>query len=182
MALSNWGTLAMDKEGKSINGVFKSPQGVVVRIYKNWIYVEDANAWQDGGAFVEPTIMEIQEGILTYKDTQIIAKRGPQNGVYCVVYTLPYRENFDLMTGIGCYWVGVEQASVEHMAKLCTNGGELFEAADWMVVEEVLHSIDFSKALRFNQGDEYFAVHAGVDTPATEIGKAEEPAIMKMLK
>ncbi len=190
MALSNWDTLALNKEGKPTNGVFKSTQGIMVSIYKNWLYVEDKDAWRDEDAFVEPIVMEIQEGRLTYKTIQILAKRGPQNGIYCVVYTLPYRdekEKFNLMAGIGCYgfdgdkWVGVEPASVEYMAKLCTNDGELFEAADWMEVEEALHNIDFSKALRFNQGDAFFAIHGGVSTPASKVGKAEEPVIMKVI-
>jgi len=190
MALSNWDTLALDKDGKSINGALKSPLGVVVSIYKNWIYVTDPVAWQKGGAYVEHTVMEIQEGNLTYKDVKIVAKRGPQNGIYCVVHTLSYKDpaQVQVMVGIGCYgydgenWTGVEPASVEYLQKLCTNDGELFEACDWFEVEEILNNMDFSKAIRFNQGDEYFAAHIGTDIPATEVGKAEEPVIMKVIE
>ena len=37
MALSNWDTFAMTHENKSCGGVYTSPQGISVEIYKNWI-------------------------------------------------------------------------------------------------------------------------------------------------
>lgn len=45
VALSNWDTLAIDHNNNSINGVIKSKMGVTVRIYKNWLYIEDNIAW-----------------------------------------------------------------------------------------------------------------------------------------
>ncbi len=102
MALSNWDTLAIDHEGKSTNGVFISPLGVQVEIYKNWLYVRDEKAWQEGGSYIEPTIMHINEGNLHYKDVDILAKRGPQKGIYVLVYSgWEHSNTFVAMAGSG---------------------------------------------------------------------------------
>lgn len=90
MALSNWDTLAVNEKGAESNGVFVSPYGVSIEIYKNWIYVGDGKAWHEGERYSRPIVMEIQQGDLTYKDVQVFARRGPQNGVYVVVQSAVY--------------------------------------------------------------------------------------------
>jgi hypothetical protein len=98
MALSNWDTMAVNAKGEPTNGVFTSKLGVTVEIYKNWLYLRDEKAWQEGGRFVKSTVGQIESGVLTYKDVSIVAKRGPQGGVYCVVKS----ERYDYVGRNGC--------------------------------------------------------------------------------
>lgn len=187
MALSNWDTLALDADGKLTNGTIKSTRGVVISIYKNWIYVYDEEAWQERDPYTKPCVMEIHEGDLSYKDVKILAERGPQNGVYCFVCIMDYNtKQKSGMIGIGCYgfesdtdeWVGVKQESLDYLKHLCQEKW----ADDLRFYLRVKpEEIGFSGALRFNQGDEYFAKALGGETPATPIGEAQKPTIMKLL-
>jgi hypothetical protein len=52
------------------------------------------------------------------------------------------------------------------------------EAKEWL--EKV--KIESENALRFNQGDQYFAKRLGFDTPATPVGKQEETILTGVLK
>lgn len=188
MALSNWDTLAVDHDSNPINGVIKSKMGVQIKIYKNWLYVEDDVAWQEG-RYTEPTIMEIHSGNLTYKDVAIYAEKGPQNGIYCVVCTPSWVDEKagkkpDAMIGIGCYgcsgdeWVGVHSGSVDFLISMIKLN---IDNLPWSY-KEILEGLNFKKALRFNQGDEYFANELDFSTPASTIGESSEPIIMKALK
>lgn len=125
MALSNWDTMAVDEEGKACDGVFKSPMGVEVCIYKNWLYVADEKAWKEGGRYVADTVMSIQQGELVYVDVNIHAIRGPKDGVYVIVWSgNPGEAGWKAMVGIGCYgysdhdWVGIEQTEIDVLRKL----------------------------------------------------------------
>lgn len=253
MALSNWDTLAVDENGNSTNGVFISPLGVSVEFYKNWLYIRDAKGWQDGGRFVEPTVMQVEHGTLSYKDIGIIAIRGPQNGVYAVVQTTIYAPSLTedctkckskakdfsherecpnfvdtkhlVMIGCGVYgysgeeWVGVTDDSKKFLGdwigkasqdeipmprslfnKLATEDAirahfastgqkvtrvtdeNIFVAYESFSFDEHVRKIDLSKALRFNQGDMFFANKLGVDVPATPPGEADESILIKSLK
>jgi hypothetical protein len=132
MALSNWDTLAVNLKGEEIDGSFTSPLGVEVSFYKNWIYVRDPVAWQDGGKFVKDTVMQISEGVIDYKDVSIHAIRGPQNGIYAFVHSgYEHDDTFRGMIGCGVYgfgdasdgvdedgyapWVGVRPSSREFL-------------------------------------------------------------------
>jgi len=253
MALSNWDTLAVDENGESTNGIFTSPNGVSVEFYKNWLYVRDKKGWQEGGRFVEPTVMQVDNGTLSYKDVSICAIRGPQNGVYAVVESTIYPPHLTedcakckakaksywhekncadfvdtkhlVMIGCGVYgydgeeWVGVDDESKKFLASwiqkadqdelamprslfnklsgeaeikahFATKGQtvtrvteeNVFIAYESFGFEEHVRKIDLSKALRFNQGDAFFANKVGTDIPATPTGTAEEPWLTKMLK
>jgi hypothetical protein len=117
VALSNWDTMSMDQDGEPTDGSFTSPLGVEVEIYKNWLYIRDGKAWQDGGSYIEPTVMQVEHGVLTYKDVHIVALRGPQNGVFAACWTPPYmNRNKDdekdagkLVGMIGCGVYGFRQ-------------------------------------------------------------------------
>lgn len=187
MALSNWDTLSLNEKNESITGTYISPLGVRVDIYKNWLYVRDEKAWEEGGAYVKPTIMQINEGDIRYKDVYIFAKRGPQNGVYCAVWTPSYArkdEKLTFMVGTGVYgygdkeWVGVTPESVAFLKSMLANEDE--GGLDFGLPEE-MSKLDFSKILRFNQGDAYFAAHLNIDVPATGPGEAEEPILNQIL-
>lgn len=189
MALSNWDTLAIDHNSDPMNGVIRSELGVEVEIYKNWLYIRDKVAWQEGGGYIEPTVMEIQSGNLIYKDVNVYAERGPQNGIYCIVCTPVWineekGKKPNAMIGIGCSgydgdeWVGVRSESVDFLAGMIKLN---IDDLPWSY-EKILGNLNFKGALRFNQGDEYFANKLNSGVPTSKIGEAEEPIIMKALK
>jgi hypothetical protein len=133
--------------------------------------------------------MEIQSGNLTYKDVNIYAERGPQNGIYCVVCAPAYinkkkDEKPNAMLGIGCYgynndeWIGVRSGSVDFLAGMVKLN---IDNLPWSY-RKILENLNFKGALRFNQGDGYFAGKLNFSTPVSKIGKAEEPITMKILK
>lgn len=209
MALSNWDTLALDLDSKPISGGFESPSGVYVEFYKNWLYVHDKKGWHEHKSFSEPVVAEIYEGSLAYKDVQIEAVRGPQNGVYAVIMS-GYDDSLKGVVGCGVSgyedhkWVGVKDESVkflhdfinhyermtrdEALHEVKTVGGrseseQCFEEliAMWMQPEydfdEKVRAVKLDCALRYNQGDAYFARHLDFEIPATEPGKSEPPLI-----
>jgi hypothetical protein len=203
MALSNWDTAAWDEGGTPTNGVFETSWGSV-QIYKNWIYVRDPKAWTEGGAYIRPTVMEVQSGSISYKDLCIEAVRGPQNGVYCAVWTPShFREDKRLkgMLACGVYgfdgedWVGVKPESLQLFSELITDKVRIqefctvydsvkgkykemlnYEADSWDIPDE-FRKIDVTKAVRFNQGDAFFAQNLGFDIPCSPPGEAE-PTVM----
>ncbi|MGH9462244.1 MAG: hypothetical protein ACRD1X_13560 [Vicinamibacteria bacterium] len=178
MALSNWDTLAVDEKGEPSDGRFTSPLGVEVEIYKNWLYVRDEKAWRDGGHFVEPTIMSIDHGQLIYCDVSIYAVRGPKNGIYLAVWTgYAHEPNWKAMVGIGLYgyddrrWIGVQAADIRYL--------EVQLKAD--AVPQELGALDFAKAVRFNQGDRYFAEKVRLEPPSTPPGASEDPLLNQLI-
>jgi hypothetical protein len=192
MALSNWDTIAWDENGKPTNGAFVSPQGVVVTIYKNWIHVSELKKAHD-----EAGSMIVNSGSLRYKDVEFYAFRGPQQGVYAIVWTghgskeQPYR----VMFCAGVY--GYEQRE-----RLSGNDADdrepkfegvrddsLFsfhmriqEAARDNEIPAAFGNIFPDKPLRFNQGDAYFAHHLGHETPATGPGEAQPTTMSEVVK
>lgn len=110
MALSNWETLAVNAKGEPINGVFVSKLGVKVDFYKNWLYVADEAAWVEGCRYTKPTIMNVDSGEFTYKDVTIIAKRGPQQGIYAVIYS----QRFERVPEEGCTQCGKKEKVHEY--------------------------------------------------------------------
>lgn len=210
MALSNWDTMAVDLNGKPCVGSFQSPQGVTVQFYKNWLYIGDEKAWVDGRSYVRPTIAQVNSGDLCYGDVSIRSVRGPQDGIYAVI-TSGYGEEEIGIIGCGVYgfegeeWVGVKKESVEFLRGFLNQADSLTreEALEevkrfgeaisdveqaveiWMrpsyEFSEKVRAVSFDGALRFNQGDAYFAGHAGEDTPASVPGEAEKPVLLQML-
>jgi len=185
MALSNWDTMAVDKPPPFRERYLTSPLGVSVSIYKNWLYVRDAHAWQEGGAFIEPTVMEVQEGNLCYKDLKILAFRGPQEGVYVAAWSgWTHLGTLKGMVGCGVYgyegetFVGVQSASAAWLQERLT--GDEYRHK----VPKELRNVLLSKSEldRFNQGDAFFAKHLGVDTPATGLGEVGPPVLEQALK
>ena len=109
MALSDWDVLMMNEQGKPTKALFTSPKGVQVEIYKNWIHIHDEKAWIGEGlfAYTKPIVMKIEEGKLDYKDIEIVAIRGPQNGVYVAVWSTIWVKDNEYPKIIGCLGCGV---------------------------------------------------------------------------
>ena len=184
MALSNWDTLAFDKNGNSTNGVFDTGK-IQVKIYKNWLYVHDSVAWEVGSGFENDTIMQLSNGDITYKNIRNAAKRGRQNSVMCMVWTDDYRKNgrdrYEIMVGCGVYgyrrnsWVGVEMETYNKLREFVTKVAEYeFSTEDVIILPD--------NPLRFNQGDAFFAKNLSIDMPVTEIGNTGNPVLEKVLR
>lgn len=199
MALSNWATLALDEKGQATNGVFTSPLGVGIEIYKSWLYVRDEKAWRDKSGYVQPTVMQVQEGVLHYLDVEIVAERGcdgfPES-VYCAVWSGYESDKDDLVTGmvgIGTYGFSQFRKDPEDPEYNLFEGVRKYEL-EWLKerIDFWIHEhgapskfakIDFSKALHFNAGDAFFASHLGRQTPAAPVGETTgTTAIMDITK
>lgn len=183
MALSNWDTFAMNEKGEPCKE-FKSPLGVEVEIYKNWIYIRDEAGWQEGGQFIKPTIMEIHSSIVRYKDVTIISK-SEYGTVYIVAWS-GYSHKNDLkgMTGIGTYgfrgnkYVGVTDLQLKRLKKFLNKE----QKVGWYDIPKEFKDMDFNKGKRFNQGDMFFHEQLGTDKSCSEVGRAKEPILSKALR
>jgi hypothetical protein len=189
MALSNWDTLAVNEKKESTNGVFQTPLGVKVEIYKNWLYVHDKAIAKENDPYVDDVVMEIQEGELTYRDLHVKAIRGPNDGIYAVCWFHQYEnkkkpDRFEFMLGTGIYgfddkenWVGVTQFNINVLISLfktwTEEDGYRFKDVD-----------PFAKnPRRFNQGDAFFNDNLeDAYIPPTPPGEAEEPVLLQALK
>lgn len=198
MALSNWDTLAFDHDAKPINGIFTSPGGVTVEIYKNWLYVLDPKAWEEKSGFSKPVVMEITHGEIRYKDVQIVALRGPQIGVYAAVWS-GYSKNIQGMIGCGVSgyddsskWIGVTDESIRWFQNEMISGAmEKWTLGKYIhefweftheAPEELRWALLVGNPLRFNQGDAFFADKLCRKIPATEPGKATPPILTELLE
>ena len=201
MALSNWDTLAVDLNGKAQAGFFVSPGGVRVEIYKNYVHIHDPKAWREEGGYVKHVVMVIKYGDLHYCDVEIRVIRGPQDGVYVVCWHENYDGEQPEYTGmIGCgvsgyevdKWVGVTPDSVEFLQKWVSNKeriqvedvitGAIIETCYFDLPEEIAR-VELRQAVRYNQGDMYFAEKVGTPLDATKPGEpSDEPTMTKLLK
>lgn len=191
MALSNWDLLVLDHDGRPCDGSFTSPEGVEVEFYKNWLYVRDEKSG-GSGSFTRPTVMQIDDGTIRYKDVEIVAVRGPQAGIYAVVWVAHHdrqeRGKSVPVTGMaGCavngyrrrVWVGVTPESVEFLRHELNLKGE---DGDYVRnVPDVFRSLPFDSAERTNQGDAYLASALGFAAPSSQPGQSDEPVFMQML-
>lgn len=185
MALSNWDTLAVDEAGAPIEDAsFTSDNGLVtVGFHKNWLQISSPEMWSDGGAFVNPVIGSIQEGELLIGNLEILAVRGPQSGIYACVQQLvrdddgSYRRRG--MVGCACYgfmdqsdlWVGITE-----------NEGNFLRGFMLQRLEAPFRDIDLSGAVRFNQGDAFFAGEFGIEAPNTVPGESDSPILLDAIE
>lgn len=90
MALSNWDTLAFDINGPSHFGSVVNHEQVVVSLYKNWLSVTrmvrstTGPPWRRHDKVTEEYVATINHGELHVGAWTILARRGPQNGVYVI--------------------------------------------------------------------------------------------------
>lgn len=88
------------------------------------------------------------------------------------------------MVGIGCYgynaeyWMGVHPRSVDFLAKMLSSNSDDLP----MEYQKIVENLDLESALRFNQGDDYFASKLHFNTPSSKVGKTGEPILTKMIR
>ena len=156
MALSNWDTLMVNKKGKPLTGFWLSDSGIGVEVYKNWLYIHDKKAYVDGKAcYAKPIIAKVDEGMFDYKDLKFCVFRGPQNGVYAVVWKDYYSKGYKKhwikgCIGIGVYgfvgdnFVGVKPSSIDWFMKKISD-----DKFDLPI--DILKGIKLKKAQRLRQ-------------------------------
>ena len=187
IALSNWDTLSFNEKGEPVGGIFRSPMGVDVEIYKNWIYIKDKAAWQKG-AYAEPFIMEIWKSELCYKDVHVVSD-FVENSIFVAAWSGWMHENtLKGMVGCGVYgfdsngeYVGVTRTHLSYL-KLFLESKYPFKERIYFIIPNSLKDIELENGKRFNQGDMFFHKEIGTNTQCSTIGKAEEPVMMKILK
>lgn len=184
MALSNWDTLAVDHKKQSTNGVFVTPLGVRVEVYKNWLYVHDEAVQKNNDPYSGDVVMEVQEGKFTYRDLDIKAVRGPNDGIYALCWT-GYHDDVEFMLATGIYgyhdrtgeWIGVQEENIELLRTIYRKW-----AREYLPNKRIEKDPFPENPLRFNQGDAFFADNLdGVTLPATTPGDTQDPLIMQSL-
>jgi len=113
MALGNWDTFAIDINGKHV-GSFISPLGVRVIFYKNWLEVKDTSSGFSNESSTRDVIIIVNEGKISYRDVEINAIRGPQEGIYAVVHSgYTHNGTFQGMIGCGVYGYGDKEDGLD---------------------------------------------------------------------
>jgi hypothetical protein len=176
VALSNWDTFALDEKNEPTNGIFKSPLGILVSIYKNWIDIYEGYEGHE-------MVSRVQRGELLHGDTRIVATRGPKDGVYSVVSNFDYQtKKLSFMIACGVYgytesgeFVGIQLDDLTFLREWLDEDENDFEPE--------IRAIDLTKGLRFNQGDAYFAKHIpGLDLAATQPGKPTPTVLSRFFR
>ena len=85
MATSDYETKMVDSHGNYVRD-FPSPCGVVVQVYKTVLHVSDRKAWRKKSGFTNGLVMCVTDGRLDYQDVSLVARRGPQGGIYAAVW------------------------------------------------------------------------------------------------
>ena len=182
MALGNWATLAVRLDGAIIDTVKvnwpTSVSGVLIEIYKNWVYVSDEAApKRPNDSYTRPLIMQIQHGSLTYVDWSVLACRGPQEGIYLAAWSSDHSNKsgpYPMVGFVGCgvygydhdAWIGVLPSSVEFLRSwLASVSDDLPEEVSNVVIQNNT-SVD--------QGSAFFArnVPKLIEDPNFDVEKA----------
>jgi len=188
MALSNWDTFAINEKNDSCRGEFISPLGVKVKVYKNWLSVEDKVAWRKGSGYIEPVVMKIYTSEIEYMDVNIISE-------YQYQYTEEYGADDDFNRTLFCIWSGwcwdntikgivgickfddIQKEDIEALRVFLNKSDNRYER-----IPNIFKNINLSKGKRYNQGDMFFHETLGTDTQCTVPGEAKLTVFEKLIK
>jgi hypothetical protein len=144
MALSNWDTLAFDKDGKSSNGRLILNDSASADIYKNWVYLRDEKAWHENMGFTNPTIMQLSNGVVNYCGAEIqIEGHEYQSAVFVFVSKFYWDEEkeegwYEYQGGIGCSaYLSLIKYAKEH-------NPEWAAKIPWDLVEKAEYASEYS--------------------------------------
>jgi hypothetical protein len=174
--LSEWDVLALDESGRPCNGISSnSPAGVVVEIQRDLLHVLHKEIWNTNCLVQYPTVGMVEEGAVWFLDTYILATSlQHKQGVIWATWFQQQQELFGIV-GVSCHglhagkYLGVTPDDVVCLQK---------QLQDWNrqgKVPEKLGSLGFENALRFNQGDAFFASKMGHALSSTRVGEASLP-------
>lgn len=163
MALSNWDTFAMNEKSKSCEAIFKSPRGVVVKAYKNWLHIEDGTSHQNNNNISTSVIMTMYSGEITFRDTNIICSFQEDENDEDMNRTLFCIWNPDYETKITkgicgiCQFGDINHESIDCLQKFLASTDYI----NFGIPNEFIN-LDLSKGRKYNQGDMFF--HKELDT------------------
>lgn len=93
MACSNYAHWAIDRKGRDVARIFVTQAGIGARLYKDWLYIEDATgsgADTRYAGYCPPTVAEVKHGRLTYKDLHICAHRTEDGTFFLAAWTMDH--------------------------------------------------------------------------------------------
>ncbi len=182
--LSAWDTLSVDEQGRPMNGFGEeSPLGYNAQAILDMLYISHAKAgdWQLQHPWGQNVISVIRKGAAVTGDVHYAVRRGPRDGIMFAAWHLESRR-LKGMVGITVTaqdssgrWIGVLRGDINELQKT------LVEWAKTNSIPAPFATIDFSQALRFNQGDRFTAGGSGMAIPVTIPGYAEQPLVASIL-
>lgn len=127
MAMSNWDCLAYTLRGPSRNGRVTNGRGQTVEIRKNWLNVTEARTTARGvwprrqHAVSHRPRARVTEGNLSVGDWYIVARRGPQDGIYVIAYSAAWDLEHDCYVDkallVGCGVAGYTNPEEQYIAE-----------------------------------------------------------------
>lgn len=100
MGLNDFDALFVNSNGKCCKGIITSKNNTSVKIYKDWIYVNDPSMFSPRYGWENNCVLKIDHGNVNIADFHIIAVRST-NGKAVFVIAITHN-NTKWMAGIGC--------------------------------------------------------------------------------
>lgn len=166
MALSDWDSIAFDDEARCCIALFEA-DGETLEIRKNRLWFTAAGSETE-------TVPEETEGHVQLGSMQVDTRYGRQDARY--VYATSGGKRF---AALGCYshdFDGVRPATLTAFIEWLRGLSADEDYQRWV------DRIEEAKHLRVNQGDAYIARHLGRPVPATPLGEAEKPLLLRMIE
>ena len=181
MALSNYDMLVLNHKGEPCRGEFISPFGIKVKVYKDWLYVDDTFGWTKKGGFAEPTVMEVNSSCLVYKDVNIVCDQRPtkhcdNTTLFCIWSGWEHENNMSGIVGI-CQFGNIQPDAIDELHEVLIKNFD----SDYCTIPEIFKLLDLSIGKRFNQGDMFFHDKIGTDAQCTVPGEAKNTMFGQLL-
>lgn len=128
MALSDYDHLAFNSNGKPCNGVHVGLNDYTFRLYKRWVYVDNARLWREGESFTSPVVMQINNGSLSFGRNTIVAIPSQTvSGVLIYIESRDYSKEKTVVThfaGVACSGYDYKRITRNACAALKVNPAE----------------------------------------------------------
>ena len=179
MALSEWDVLALDEQGRSSNGTSEtSPAGVTFNPFEGVLQAAGAECWHPLSEFPTPQFGAVRDGDLTVLDTRVLARtltHAASGTVRGLVWATWFLRGAEVTATVGVTVRGFD--ALGKYAGVTPADVKLFKEALARWAKEgrlpaALAALGTGNALRFNQGDHFFAKQMGHACSATAPGTA----------
>jgi hypothetical protein len=176
MPVSDWDVLAVDELGRPSNGVSEaSPAGVRVEVAENALHVYGEDLWSPLGSLPRPLGMVVRGGDLLLRDTHVLAEPVARGGLAWATW---FFRGADPVATVGVVTMGFDEGGRYAGVTPAAVDALRDALARWQAGRRLpagLAALPAGHALRFNQGDAFFAARLGHALPATPVGEAEVP-------
>ena len=184
MALSEWDVLSLDERGRPSNGTSEtSPAGLTINPYEGLLQVAGADCWHPQCSFAPPQCAVVRAGDFTLLDVSVVARpvmHEPSGSIRGLVWVTWFDRGGEVAATAGITVRGFDAAG--KYSGVTAADVRLFAQtlAGWVKdgrVPRELADLNTGNALRFNQGDHFFAKQMGHACSATAPGTAELPML-----